>query len=359
MQRKTALKKFDSIVKGFTKRDRIALIHDLDADGVSSGAITFNAVKLLRGNAPDLVITQPFKTVELLPQTLKTLRQQKISKIIIVDFAADQYPETLRKAERHVKQVLVIDHHKQYSKSTKKTFILKAQHIARIDPSRYPASKLAFDLFSRLIPLEKFSWVASIGLLGDNQLQQWKKFILAAAKKHKSSVAEFEKVAGIISAVEVLEPRKLGGLLLLIANASGPEKVLKSKFARHSKRLERESEKVLREFMLKKEIFPVQELVWFGFRAKHNIKSAVINSVSNGIYPDKTVIFVQDKGDGFVSFSARRQDFKVKANELLEKAVKGFRNAGAGCHIPAAAGRIMKKDLPEFKKRILKALEKQ
>ena len=223
MQRKTALKKFDSIVKGFTKRDRIALIHDLDADGVSSGAIAYNAVKLLRGKAPDLVITQPFKTVELLPQTLKLLRRKKISKIIIVDFAAEQYPETLRKAEKIAGQILIIDHHKQYSKGSKKTFILKAQHISGIDPSRYPTSKLVFDLFSRHADIEKLSWVASIGLLGDNQLRQWKKFVVAAAKKHKSSVAEFEKVAGIISAVEVLEPRKLGGLLLLITNASGHE----------------------------------------------------------------------------------------------------------------------------------------
>ena len=65
---------------------------------------------------------------------------------------------------------------------------------------------------------------------------------------------------------------------------------------------------------------------------------------------------MQDRGNGFVSFSARRQDFKVKTNDLLEKAVKGFENAGAGGHIPASAGRIKKEDLPEFKKRILKAL---
>ena len=34
-------------------------------------------------------------------------------------------------------------------------------------------------------------------------------------------------------------------------------------------------------------------------------------------------------------------------NELLENAVRGFEHAGAGGHIPAAAGRIMKKDLPK------------
>jgi len=64
----------------------------------------------------------------------------------------------------------------------------------------------------------------------------------------------------------------------------------------------------------------------------------------------------QDKGDGYMSFSARRQDFKVKTNEVLETAVKGFEDAGAGGHIPASAGRIRKSDLPEFKKRVMQAL---
>ena len=76
------------------------------------------------------------------------------------------------------------------------------------------------------------------------------------------------------------------------------------------------------------------------------------------LYPDKTLIFLQHRGDGFVSFSARRQDFKIKCNELLENAVKGLKGAGAGGHVPAAAGRIKEKDLPEFKKRVLSMLSK-
>ena len=49
MEKNEYLEKFDSIVKAFSKEDKIALIHDLDADGVSSGAITYNAIKLLIG----------------------------------------------------------------------------------------------------------------------------------------------------------------------------------------------------------------------------------------------------------------------------------------------------------------------
>ncbi|HZX20106.1 MAG TPA: DHHA1 domain-containing protein [archaeon] len=357
MGKKAVLEKFDLIVKGFSKKDRIALVHDLDADGVSSGAITFNAIKFLRGKEPDLVVTQQYKTVRLLPKTIQLLKKNKINKIVCVDFAFDQQPESLKETESIVDQILVLDHHKDYKyAANKKTFILKANYIKEVDPSKYPTSKLVFDLFSRHVNLEKFSWVASVGLIGDNQLKEWEPFVQGSVADHNTSLEEIYTVTNIISAIEVLVPEKLNDLLYFIANSSKPKDVIKSKFAKYSKTLDAQVSKILEKFEKKKEVFEKQQLVWFEFEADSNIKSAVINKVSNELYPNKTIIFIQDKNDGFVSFSARRQDFKVKTNDLLEKCVKGFENAGAGGHIPAAAGRIMKKDLAEFKKRVLKEL---
>lgn len=356
MQKQDCLGKFDSIVKGFTKADCIALVHDLDADGISSGALAFLAIERMRGKNPDLVITQPFKTVVLLPKSLAMLRKKKADKLVVVDFAFDQKPESVAEAEKIVGQILVIDHHKDYGYSSAKTFIIKPQFFSGIEPSKYPTAKLAFDLFSRHVDLSSHSWVACVGLIGDNQLEQWKDFVDAAAKAHKTSADEMSRVMEVISAVEVLAPEKLQELLLFIVRAKGPKDVLGSKFSGFSARLEVRVQKLFKEFQKKKELHSAQGLVWFEYRAKRNIKSPVINKVSNELYSDKTVIFVQDKGDGFVDFSARRQDFKIKTNELLEAAVKGFEKAGAGGHVPASAGRIMKKDLPEFKRRIIKLL---
>ncbi len=356
MHEKGILHQFDSIVKSFSKRDKIALIHDLDADGVSSGVIVYNSLKLLRGKAPDLVVTQSFKTVELLPKTISLLKKKKISKVIVVDFALDQQPESVKMTENLVDQILVIDHHKSYGKPGKKTFFLKAQLVSDLEPSTYPTSKLAFDLFSRHVNLEKWSWIACVGLIGDNQLEQWRGFIGRCAKDHDSSVEEFTQIMNIISAVEVLAPEKLNGLLKFYASCSSPRQMLSSRYAPYAEKLESEMASLMKKFEKEKQVFPDAQLVWFEFNAKHNIKSAIINSVSNESYPHYTVVFVQGKGDGFVSFSARRQDFKVKMNDILENAVKGFENAGAGGHVPAAAGRCKKKDLPELKRRIIRLL---
>jgi len=357
LQENPALKKFDSLVKSFSGEDRIAFIPDLDADGLSSGALAFIAIKLLRRKEPDLVIVQPFKTTELLPKTIEQLRENKIGKLVIVDFAAEQSKDNLKQAESVVEQVLVIDHHKFYGKEgLKKTFILKAQDVSYLDGSKYPTSKLVFDLFSRHVNLEKFSWIASVGLMGDNQLAQWKGFVEKAAQDIGSSVKELGTVTGIISAVEVLAPEKLGEFLLFYVKSKNPREIMNSPFAKYKSELDSRVEGLFGEFHARKEVFDEQELVWFEFKSKDNIKSAVINKVSNELFPKMTVIFVQDKGDGYMSFSARRQDFKVKTNEVLETAVKGFEDAGAGGHIPASAGRIRKSDLPEFKKRVMQAL---
>jgi len=356
MKKEEYLEKFDSIVKGFSADTKIALVHDLDADGVSAGAIAYNAIKQITGKKP-LLITQRFKTIELLPETLEKLEEEKIQKLIIVDFAAEQNMEALLKADSIVDEILVIDHHKDYgSEGLRNTFIIKAQNIDDIDPGRYPASKLVYDLFSRHVDLKKYSWIASIGLMGDNQLKQWESFVQNAVTDTNSSIQEFFKVKVIISAVEVLALEKLRDFLLFYAVASSPKVIIDSEFAVYAETLKKFVDEIIKKFNSDKEIFEEQELVWFEFESKSDIKSEVINKVSNEMFPKKTIIFVQDKGGDFVSFSARRQDFKVKTNELLENAVEGFEESGAGGHIPASAGRILKKDLPEFKKRILEAL---
>lgn len=356
METGKVLERFDSIVKAYSKTDKIALIHDLDADGVSSGVLTFHAIKLLRKREPDLVITQSHKTTKLMPETIELLKEHKINKIVCVDFALDQQKDSVKEAEAIVDEILVIDHHKDYNLKSKKTFILKANYIKEIDPSKYPTSKLVYDLFSRHVSLQKFSWLSCVGLIGDNQLEFWRDTVEKAAADHHSSIEEFFTVSSIITSVEVLVPEKLNELFYFIASSFTPKQVLESKYKEYLKKLDSEVQKIKERFEEEKEVFGKQELIWFEFQSDHNVKSAVINNVSNNIYPNKTLIFVQDKNDGFISFSARRQDFKVKTNDLLEKAVKGFENAGAGGHIPASAGRIKKEDLPEFKKRILEAL---
>ena len=265
MEKKTCMEKFDSIVKGLSAKDKIALIHDLDVDGISSGAITLNALRLLTDRVP-LVITQPYKTVELLPKTISILKKSKINKIVTVDFALDQDKKSIAMAEKITSKVLVIDHHKDYNpKGLKRTLIIKPQFFSNIEPSKYPTSKLCFDLFSRHLDMEKYSWIASVGLIGDNQLNKWKRFVQKSAKKHKSNITEFKKAERIITAVETLAPSKLNELLHLLAGASHPREIIKSQFSKYVSKLSKKVGPILKRFKTEKEFYPKQELVWFEY----------------------------------------------------------------------------------------------
>ncbi|MCR4368704.1 MAG: hypothetical protein NUV67_02235, partial [archaeon] len=135
MDTKNVLSRFDSIVKSYSKKDTIALAHDLDADGISSGAIAYKAIELLRGKAPDIIITQSHKTPRLLDESVDLLRKKKAQKLMVVDFALDQNQGSIKTLEAMGMQTLVIDHHTDYgAQLTPLTFVLKAQHINKIDP---------------------------------------------------------------------------------------------------------------------------------------------------------------------------------------------------------------------------------
>ena len=57
-----------------------------------------------------------------------------------------------------------------------------------------------------------------------------------------------------------------------------------------------------------------------------------------------------------ITISARRQDQKVKMNELMRYAVKDIPNSAAGGHIPASGATVPRKHYPEFKKRVMEYL---
>ena len=75
--------------------------------------------------------------------------------------------------------------------------------------------------------------------------------------------------------------------------------------------------------------------------------------------PHKTIILLQILPRGRLRFSARRQDCKVKVNDLLVEAVKGIPDSNAGGHAPAAAGSIPRQYAKKFKNNVIAILEKK
>ena len=357
MKHNARFRQFELYIKGITPEDRVAIVFDSDADGLTAAVLAAKAIERLRGKKPELIFTQGHGPVSIHTETLALLRKKKINRLITLDLAVDQNSETIKKAEAFA-NVLVIDHHKIYNDlSSKKTVFIKAHYFSSIDPSRYPTSKFCYDLFSELVDLSDYSWCACIGLVGDYAYGQWKSFLNKCLKKQGCSFDQLGKIVGLISAVESIDRSKIVKLFNEFYNAKEPKSLLKSKYFSYRETMEKELDRIMGGFVLNSEKFDGLELIFYEFKSKYSVKSAVIDNLTKR-YPDKTVVVLQDMSKNFLMISARRQDFRYKMNEMFETATKSLKEGYGGGHIPAAGGKIRKADRKKFKENVKAYLKK-
>lgn len=351
------LEEFKRFALSLDKTDKIAVLHDSDPDGTTSATIVSKAIERLRGKKPEMVFFQYHSIVSLQDNTIKNLKKNRINKLIILDLAVDQDAKQIIKAEKILSKILILDHHKTYhNASSKKTVFLKANNFSFIDPSKYATAKLAYDLFSEVTDINDLKWLACVGLLGDYSIRPWKKFFDSTFMETGAKQKDFKDLVELVESVETVDRPKISELFREFCKAKNYKDMKHSKYAKYKKIVEAELKKLLKEFDKKKQVFPKQELVFFYFKSKFDIKSILINNVSSKQFPEKTVVIVEDKGKGILTISARRQDYRVKMNELLEKSVSSLPGGIGGGHIPAAGGKINKKDLEKFKQNLLKNL---
>ncbi len=350
---------FKSFFSRLKKNDRLAILYHRDPDGLCSALIAAKAIERLRGKKPDLLLHKGYEIFDAKPSFFSGFKKKKIAKLIVVDLGIDQ-KKGIAKNLGQFSEVLFIDHHKIYADlSSKKITFIKAQFLSDIDASRYPASKMCFDLFSEITDISDLDWIACIGIFGDFGYPNWKDFFAATMERNKTSLHELTRLKDLIESVATINKKCLDSLFSDFFAAKKPGDLSASKHWKGLEALSAEINEWFNSVKERAEFFPEIELVWLEIKSKNNIKSPLINRLSAGLYPNKTVIVVQDNGKKNLFFSARRQDFKVKMNDLLESAVTGISRASAGGHVPAAAGKVPKKDLVRFKKNIIALLKKR
>ncbi|MEM4598740.1 MAG: DHHA1 domain-containing protein [Candidatus Diapherotrites archaeon] len=338
-------KQIKSFKKFLNSSQSFNIFYHGDADGFCSAVVFSKAVEKLGKNIASATAVE---SPDLLP---KVCQNKSFGNAVFLDLAADSDKSFLAKLSKK-SRVLVIDHHKLYCDfNSDRALVIKPQMLSAIEPSSYPASKLCFDLCSTLVSVDEVSWVASVGIIGDFAYNKWAAFVNESAKKASVSVDDLKVIADIISSVQAVSPEAFPELLELFL-AAGPKAIMQSNFNSLRKEVFDELEFWKKEFYKKAEVYEKEELYFFTIKPKYRIKSMLIDSLTKEL-PDKTIIIAEDLGGDEIRFSARRQDFKVPMNSLLESAVAGIPEASAGGHIPAAAGKIPKTRFQEFKERVL------
>ncbi len=353
--------RFDKFVSSLSKKDRILILAHGDGDGLCSSIILAHALVQLRGRKPNEISFQGYSARTIPKDVFDLVVKKKINKVISVDWVIDQDKKVFNEFEKLLENVLILDHHKIYADlNSKKTLMIKSQWISKLDGSKYPAAKLTFDLFNSKTDLSKFDWFAGIGIIADSSQIVWSFFLKKLLKKYglpidksfkKNALGDMSKM---VEALMAIDPWKIYSYFKIFYLAKNPQKLLNSRLKLFKEKMEKEINYWLQRFEDEKESYDNGELLYFEFKSKYSIKSPLINKISWELYPNKTIVLVvNDSEKEFVSFSARRQDFKVKVNDLLEKSIEGLKNANAGGHIPAAAGTIRKEDLSKFKNNLI------
>lgn len=354
---KEVLKKFDEFAEELKKGKKIIVLHDTDADGTSAGIVCAKAVKKIARKAEVVEEIQAHVKGELTLDTLERIKALKPDFVIITDLSFDQHPENMLKLKEFAK-VAYIDHHPSNADLNSENFLyIKSEMLSDIEPSLYNSSKLCYDLFSRKCSLKEDKWIAAVGIVGDYCTKAWKEFVEEAARESNSSLQEFGKISSIIGSVESLSKNKVKEIYRFLLKAENPKEVLDSEFAKAKQEVDKEIKKAIEGFETNNESFPEKEVMFYELKSHFDI-SAVVSSIVSFKNIHKT-IFIFQKSDGIMKMSIRRQDGKVKVNDLVKKAAARFEGARGGGHSMASGGAVEEKDLKEFKKAVLEEVEEQ
>lgn len=357
--------RFMLFMKELRKEDKIALLHHTDPDGVCSGVIAAKTVEKIRGKKIDLRLNQRGDQLFILPETVEQFKSLGINKLIIVDMGVDQRPEQIKEVEKFC-DILIIDHHKIYNDlSSKKTIFIKPQTMFDDpNPASYCASKLCFDLCSEAADINELDWISSIGVIGDCAFTRWKDFLDEVFRKYSFEKNEdvFStipgKTASLISEVESFSSQKVGEIFDTVYSAEKYADILGSELSKLQVKVKSEIDYWLDHFEDFADMREEHELIFYLIKPKFNVK-ANISTILCLKYPNKTVIIAQDMGGEMIGISGRRRDEKIAVNDLFEKATEKLEGASAGGHIPAAGGKVKRKDLSKFKDNIMEIIKQK
>jgi single-stranded DNA-specific DHH superfamily exonuclease len=325
-------------------------------------------IEKLRGKPADLhYSTRKFVRNTVSPGILKMLKRKKISKVIFTDLPVHEDAAAVKRLEKQC-EALIIDHHTFFQDITSgRTVLAMPQMLADdVDPSKYTASKLAYDITSRHTNMEEYGWIAAVGLIGDMGGSAWPEFLTKVFERDKLKPnpkdwfrTELGKVSEFLLGAMIVNDKYIGYCYNLLMNAKKPEDILKDKklFALR-KSIEKETAKWVRgaEKLMHKD--DRLKLIWYEIRPKYHLNSPISTMLSLDPKYEDYAILVVEKNRDIVRVSGRCQSKRVKMNELLKNAVRGLSDSAGGGHIPAAGAHFRPSDTSKFRQRIIDGLSK-
>jgi len=347
-------------------KGKTVLVYDTDGDGIGAAVIIAKILKRLFNKFP-VAIPNSHDENYITGKLYKEILKQKHKFIITVDMPVDQELDFILKLAKTSK-ILIIDHHQLHNDLNKVENIIHINPIflkIKMPPYKYCVSKIAYDICSKIINIKDLDWLAGVGIINDSCGEEWKVFLDEIYKKHSSLKgkepysfnSKFGYISRLISSGYYFGKKYRGLGYKVCLEASSPIELLKAKTPLSKKlkklyeKVETEIKTVMKNWKKDAEIIENKKLIFLKLKTKMLIQSPISTKISLE-KPDYTIIVINtSKEKAYISL--RRRDGKIDCGKLASTAVKGLKNASGGGHIPAAGANILKKDLEEFKNRIL------
>lgn len=321
------------------KNDKVALISHIDLDGIT-------AVKIVN----EIVNVEEIKFVEyeeLNKNLVEELRRKGFKKIIFADLYIKD--KRFMNSLEEFADILILDHHLAPDWNSSKTVFIKGVE-------GYSASYLCYHLLSKIKNLEELDWLVACSCISDFCHIKPKKWLEKIFRKYGDNL-EYEgtyvRKSGkfwdlqyniSMALIYFKQNKNMNKAYDSIGRDFGNIGIL-NKYANEVKE---EIGRVVNEFENKKE--EIKEGYFFEANPKFSIGS-ITSSILSGTDIHKIFVIITPEKD-FFRVSVRRQDKKFDCNAFLQTLLKDLSGADGGGHIAAAGGHFMKKDLPEFRKRL-------
>lgn len=320
-------------------KKKIAIISDNDADGITSAVQLKFYLDSKKVESKIFFYDHYIKQLSYPKQTFIEFNPEKTFFLDLSDGFVSQIVADLGNS---IGPFISIDHHQRevVNGNAFKSIVIKPSSFSEVEPSKYPVSKMVFDLFGGR------DWICAIGLIGDVSDKNWPDFMNKVKTKYKLTQKKVTELEEIVTCISSQYTEKINSLSDFLIEAKGPSSLFKSDYVGLKKLFDARI-KILKEvFKTEAECFDDVNICFFKCDNRFSSKMSTVLSME---HPNKVLIVYEKPGDS-IKCSIRRQDYRVNCGELAKFAILGIPDSRGGGHIPAAGAQFPPEYLEQFKK---------
>lgn len=362
------------------KEKNFAILYDDDPDGISASVLFEKILDSKNIN----VLNTIYLSETLRPFEKKfngMIEKNNIHALVIIDISISGfgYLESFKEFQNKYPdlEIMIIDHHSDETDYTN-TLYLNSHYLQnKIEGHQVCCSKFIYEIGKQIVSdFEKYSWIASIGIIGDMNHKTWNQDILDAIKKYNGDLKNDKK--------EIILPENLSDYTStpygecskkifygVAKNNSEIDSIRKNyveskyvfsflEFLKKYDGVEEEIEDYIDnyKYFTKFSTYKKTDVNVFELEVKseYNIEGILANIISS--MDDDTIFFIYHKHkDNYVYISLRLQNEKIDLGKLIQKCIDSPHTNGGG-HAPAAGARVPKDHFKELKAKFYEELGK-